>query len=41
MCGGHLQRGVGSLVRDHPCGGGPDPYYLKVSYPFDLRLYDA
>ncbi|KAM0920993.1 hypothetical protein ACQ4PT_007208 [Festuca glaucescens] len=29
MCGGHLQRGVGSLVREHPCGGGPDPYYLK------------
>ncbi|KAK1615883.1 hypothetical protein QYE76_021400 [Lolium multiflorum] len=29
MCGGHLQRGVGSLVREYPCGGGPDPYYLK------------
>uniref|UniRef100_A0ACD5W7Y6 Uncharacterized protein n=2 Tax=Avena sativa TaxID=4498 RepID=A0ACD5W7Y6_AVESA len=26
-CGGHLQRGLGSLVRE-PCGG-PDPYYLK------------
>ncbi|CAM0878792.1 unnamed protein product [Alopecurus aequalis] len=29
MCGGHLQRGLGSLVlREPPCGG-PDPYYLK------------